>query len=327
LKSAQVRSQLAQLVALEETVYRSKHKNSYFADAFGIDVLTDTTERSPTYCTPPFRKFDDTTAAEAWAFLFVPAPETPGAWRRILRREPACVEWSEAVIRELVGDQKAERSIEVVRQISRPELMRFKIGLDGLPFRRLRKGDCAIGIVGETEKSSLLEPTGFHRQQLEAARKAGARPGVIALGSVQTLKQVANFLAEWGSDCVSALVPVPQTDFLLDGVTRVGLKMLLNALSTCIMVRLGRVMGNYMVWVVASNLKLIDRATRYIQKLANLDYAAANRLLFEVIEYVEPRMKADQAHPPVVGLAVTRARHGLSNQDAESQMISDLYRR
>jgi len=50
------RVQRAKAVSLEETVYRSKHKNNYFADRFGIDVLTDTTERSPTYCSPPFRK-------------------------------------------------------------------------------------------------------------------------------------------------------------------------------------------------------------------------------------------------------------------------------
>jgi len=34
-------------------------------------------------------------------------------------------------------------------------------------------------------------------------------------------------------------------------------------------------MGNTMIWVVPSNLKLIDRATRYLQNLAGLDYAAA----------------------------------------------------
>ena len=39
---------------------------------------------------------------------------------------------------------------------------------------------------------------------------------------------------------------------------------------------------------------------------ANLS-EAANGLLFEVLEYVEPRMKSDQAYPPVVGLAVPRA--------------------
>mgnify|MGYP002151532938 CR=1 FL=1 len=104
----------------------------------------------------------------------------------------------------------------------------------------------------------------------------------------------------------------------------VGLKMLLNTLSTCTMVRLGRVMGNYMVWVVPSNLKLIDRATRYIQKLTGLDYVAANRLLFEVFEYVEPRMKADQAYPPVVGVSVMRHRYGLTNEEAEQRLLTEL---
>ena len=73
-----------------------------------------------------------------------------------------------------------------------------------------------------------------------------------------------------------------------------------------------------------SNLKLIDRATRYIARLAKLDYVAANRLLFEVFEYVEPRMKADQAYPPVVGVAVLRARHGLSNAEAEQRLLAEL---
>ena len=86
----------------------------------------------------------------------------------------------------------------------------------------------------------------------------------------------------------------------------------------------GRVLGNCMIWVVPSNLKLIDRSTRYIQRLAGLDYKAANRLLFEVVEYVEPRMKADQAYPPVVGVAVMRARHGLSNQEAEHRLMAEL---
>jgi N-acetylmuramic acid 6-phosphate etherase len=125
------------------------------------------------------------------------------------------------------------------------------------------------------------------------------------------------FLAQWDPACAAALVPVPETDFLLDGITRLAVKVTLNALSTCTMVRLGRVMGNYMVWVVPSNLKLIDRATRYIERLTGLAYPDANRLLFEVIEYVEPRMKADQAYPPVVAMAVTRHRQGLDNRAAE----------
>ena len=115
----------------------------------------------------------------------------------------------------------------------------------------------------------------------------------------------------------SVFIPVPENHFHLGVLTRVAAKLTLNALSTCTMVRLGRVLGNYMIWVVPSNLKLIDRATRYVTKLTGLDYAAANALLFEIIEYVEPRMKADQAYPPVVGMAVMRVRKNCTNAEAE----------
>jgi N-acetylmuramic acid 6-phosphate (MurNAc-6-P) etherase len=73
---------------------------------------------------------------------------------------------------------------------------------------------------------------------------------------------------------------------------------------------------------VASNLKLIDRSTRYIAKLTGLDYGPANRLLFEVIEYVEPRMKSDREYPPVVGVAVLRAKEGLTNEEAEQRLMT-----
>ena len=310
LRTLEVLSQLAEIVALEESVYRSGNKNNYYADRFGIDVLTDTTERSPTYCTPPFRKFDDQTATESWSFLFLPCGETPAAWNEILKREPKCVEWSEGEVRELVGRENFARTYETIRKISRAELMRFKIGLDGLPYRSLKNGASAIGILSSAESPD----GGFFRNQLDAAKKAGARIGLIRFNTQHAIRN---------TDSITVNIPTPKTDFLLDGVTRAGVKMLLNALSTCTMVRLGRVMGNYMIWVVASNLKLIDRATRYIQKLTGLAYDDSNRLLFEVVEYVEPRMKADQAYPPVVGMAVLRARHRLTNEQAEEKLKSE----
>jgi N-acetylmuramic acid 6-phosphate etherase len=324
LKAPELLTQLAKLVALEESVYRAGRKNNYFADRVGIDLLTDSTERSPTYCTPPFRKFDDVTATESWAFLYVPCPDSPTAWEHICKRTPRCVDWKADDVRGLVPDDKFARAVEIIGKIGYAELMRFRIGLDGLQNRPPGPGDLAVALVVETEKDSFFAPGGFQRVQLEAAVKAGARTGLIFVGNEMSCREMGEFVAQWNPACVAVFLPVPQTDLLLNGVMRVGLKMLLNALSTCTMVRLGRVMGNTMIWVVPSNLKLIDRATRYIARLANLDYVAANRLLFEVIEYVEPRMKTDQAYPPVVGVSVLRAKHGLSNEEAEKRLLAEL---
>ncbi len=324
LRSPEFLAQLAKLTAMEETVYRAGRKNNYFADRVGIDMLTDTTERSPTYCTPPFRKFDDTTATESWAFLYVPYPNSDTAWERVCKRKPRCVEWKPEDVRGLVPDDKYARTVEIIGKISYHELMRFRIGLDGIKNRPLGPGDSAVGLVLEAEQDSLLDPRGFHRTQLEAAVKAGAKTGLIFVGSEKGCREMKEFVAQWNPGCAAVFLVVPDTDLLLNGVMRVGLKMLLNTLSTCTMVRLGRVMGNYMIWVVPSNLKLIDRATRYIQKLTGLEYTAANKLLFEVFEYVEPRMKADQAYPPVVGVSVMRHRHGLTNEEAEKRLMAEI---
>jgi N-acetylmuramic acid 6-phosphate etherase len=323
LKSPELLAQLARLVALEESIYRAGHKVNYFADRLGIDVLTDTTERSPTFCTPPFRKADDTAAAESWAFLFLPQKETPAAWRHLLKREPRCLAWNAMEVGKLVGDDKLSQTFATIRKIRQAELMQFKIGLDGLKLRPPVKGDSAIGITsGE-----------FHPDQLEAAQKAGAKTAILnfcssrrekAPSSKSEIRNSDESRARDESRCPQSemvMVPVPETDFLLDGVTRVAVKLVMNALSTCTMVRLGRVMGNFMVWVVPSNLKLIDRATRYIAQLTGLTYERANHLLFEVLEYVEPRMKSDQAYPPVVGLAVLRARNKLTNEEVENELM------
>jgi len=330
LKSPGLLAQLAKLVVLEETVYRTGHKNNYFADRFGIDVLTDTTERSPTYCTPPFRKAGDTTAAESWAYLFLPQSKTPDAWHFLLRRAPRCVEWSEGEVRGLKGNDRLARTMETIRKIGPAELMQFKIGLDGVEHRPPNRDDGAVVIAGEVENPFLRSPDGFFHVQLETAQKAGARTGLIYFcrspGGEASATGHRPFAADQHlpASAVTVLVPVPGTDFLLDGVTRVAVKLVMNALSTCTMVRLGRVMGNTMIWVVPSNLKLIDRATRYIGKLTGLTYEQSNRLLFEVLEHVEPRMEADQAYPPVVGLAVMRARHHCSNAEAERKLREEI---
>jgi N-acetylmuramic acid 6-phosphate etherase len=313
LNSPDVLDSLAALVALEETVYRRNGKNSYFAGHLAIDVLTDTTERSPTYCTPPFRKFDDDQATESWAFLFLAEDWTDQAWETVLKRKPRCVEWSADTIRSLVAEANYERTVETLGRISSTELMRYKIGSNGLRYRPLVVEDCAVAVMSAAEKPAARQ---FQLKQLELAAANRAHTGLLYFGP-----EAPAGLAEAAE--VLACVPLPKSDLLLDGVTRVIVKLVMNALSTCTMVRLGRVMGNYMVWVVPSNLKLIDRATRYITRLTDLNYTAANRLLFEIIAYVEPRMKADQAYPPVVRMAVLRAKEKLTNEQAEERIKAE----
>jgi N-acetylmuramic acid 6-phosphate etherase len=272
---------LARLVTAEEEVYRRGARTSYFADALAVDVLTDTTERSPTFCTPSFRKWDDEEASESWAFLFTPAPATEEAWTRLLRREPQTIEWTEDDLRALLDEEAAERQGAILGEIGRSELMRFRIGLDGLPYRPPRPGD-GVTAVAAGRDLSLLEDGGALSVALARAREAGAYGAVIAVAPRPQLARLAATPAARRNDGLTVGLAVEDTPFLLDPLTRAGVKMLLNALSTCTMVRLGRVLGNRMIWVVPSNLKLIDRSTRYIRDLAGVPYEEACLALFEV---------------------------------------------
>jgi N-acetylmuramic acid 6-phosphate etherase len=58
-------------------------------------------------------------------------------------------------------------------------------------------------------------------------------------------------------------------------------KLVLNMISTALMIRIGRVKGNKMVNMQLSNNKLVDRGTRYLMEGLQLDYAEASRVLKE----------------------------------------------
>lgn len=127
-------------------------------------------------------------------------------------------------------------------------------------------------------------------------------------------------------------LPIPQHDALeLNRI--IALKMLLNAHSTGIMAKLGRVVGNTMTAVQPGNLKLIGRATYLIQSHVNavlaseawrrrhgdtapLDYAEANAVLFDVID--SRRNDPALASSPEVELAIVRILESLRGQHALS---------
>ena len=58
-------------------------------------------------------------------------------------------------------------------------------------------------------------------------------------------------------------------------------KMVLNMISTSLMIRLGRVKGNRMVKMQLTNAKLVDRGTRMIQDSLGLSYDEAQERLLE----------------------------------------------
>jgi anhydro-N-acetylmuramic acid kinase len=125
----------------------------------------------------------------------------------------------------------------------------------------------------------------------------GAAIGISASGSaafvvaaVERAREIGAYTVAITSVAGSALAHAAQSALVLDtgaevvaGSTRLkagtAQKIALNAISTAVMVRLGKVHDNLMVDVVASNRKLRARALRLVRALAHVDEARAKKLL------------------------------------------------
>jgi N-acetylmuramic acid 6-phosphate etherase len=126
-------------------------------------------------------------------------------------------------------------------------------------------GDALIGIAASGGTPYVLGA-------VEAARKMGALTGGISCTPDSELSRAADFPME----------PKPGPE-VLTGSTRLragtATKMVLNMISTGVMIRLGYVYGNLMVNVQPTNKKLEDRARRIIEEAAGVAGERAAELL------------------------------------------------
>ncbi len=87
-------------------------------------------------------------------------------------------------------------------------------------------------------------------------------------------------------------------------------KLVLNAVTTLAMVRLGKVHGNHMVDLRPTNTKLVDRAQRLVMELAGVDRARASELLAAAHGHVKVAVVAQR-----LGIDVAAAEHRLAECD------------
>jgi len=232
---------LAPLTTAEAAVYQKSQFTLYRTRTAGMTVITDTTERAPTFSLAAFENNFVPAQPASLTYLHLPGTSSAAvAWRALLLREPRTLEWP--------GLEKLT---------SRAWLEGYDFS-DRVVELRARKTQRAPMLVVEVEV-----------EDGEARLKLGA---------------------------IDVRLPLPPGGLV---EAHLFLKMALNAHSTAVMARLGRCRGNLMTFVRPSNLKLIDRAARYIRHLwaaetgRELDYETVVRAIFAV----RPALAADE---PVV---------------------------
>lgn len=140
-------------------------------------------------------------------------------------------------------------------------------GWKDLQEHEIGKEDVVIGIAASGTTPYVIGA-------LEQCNANGIATGCIVCNPGSPVAEVAKY----------PIVAVVGPEFVT-GSTRMksgtAQKLILNMISTSVMIRLGRVKGNRMVDMQLSNNKLIDRGTKMVMEATGLGYAQANELLRE----------------------------------------------
>lgn len=81
----------------ESAVYENKDYMLYETDIYGMTILTDTTERAPTFSLQNFENRNDENPVPALAYIYMPHAKAPeDGWQGILLRQPFSTEWPES---------------------------------------------------------------------------------------------------------------------------------------------------------------------------------------------------------------------------------------
>jgi len=280
---------MARATIFEENIYRQHGLVTYMTDSLILDVLTDTTERSPTFMIPAFRQIDDHHSPRPWAFVKNPFLTSEQAWHEMLGRQPRGLDWPAEAYKQLNAPPAWQLKPP---RIGNSEIYKFQIGNEPDPSR-YDAPDTALVIISMATHMA-------HRMHkvIEQLGPKYKKTAAMIIG-----------LADTGLDTDELFhfsLELPDSPLKL--AHRLAVKLILNTISTAIMVRLGRVVGNAMVWLSPSNKKLIDRGSRLISQQTGCSYEQACIYLHKAIEEVDLRSKRGEEVPSPVALAIENIR-------------------
>jgi N-acetylmuramic acid 6-phosphate etherase len=155
-----------------------------------------------------------------------------------------------------------------------PALLRAQEGAEDSPEGGARDLD-AIGISANDFVVGIAASgtTPYVHGALRRARAAGATTAMIACTA----------LPDAIRDAIDIPIVIVVGPEVVTGSTRMksgtATKLALNIISTGAMIRIGKVYGNLMVDLRASNAKLVDRSVRIVAEVCSIEQSAAQQLL------------------------------------------------
>jgi N-acetylmuramic acid 6-phosphate (MurNAc-6-P) etherase len=304
----QVQTPISQLTDLESSTYKNGGFSTYFAKDALITMFIDSTERAPTFRLFPLDTYD-ASPRKSWIQVWTPAENKLNAWENFLGRPFYGLdkEFYERPFSQNIEDpylkMQALRSLKNAGS-EQQFLYDFSYSMENIQTHGPQKNDLGVMVLFGEEIQQLTQPDSFFQSWLKLFSDNQTKIAVILLPSTflspedLALKTIRNLAPE----ALVLQLPLDDSQDPLGIRRHVGLKMLLNAHSTAVMAKLGRVVGNTMTNVNPGNLKLIGRATfliwshvnEHVSSSEGISYADANAVLFNAIEYGERTKKTGQ---------------------------------
>ncbi len=331
LKQVQAnRDAVAKFTLLEAQTYKTGHYSTYFAHHGLITVFIDSTERSPTFRLYPL----DTVKEEkrkCWIQVWTPSSSLQEAWTVFLGRPFRGLSSSfyRAPFEEKIEDAYLRRAaLESLKNAGDDQQHLYDFSLSDLNLnnRGPKKEDLGVVVCVQSELDELKKKNSEFRKFIDLFSTKGARVALVLITDKfpedvsKLIKKIPGIDIRSKDSLVA--VHIKRRNDPLGINQQIALKILLNAHSTAVMARLGKVIGNTMTNVSPSNLKLIGRATYLIQSHVNdilsrpqwvkingiqkpISYGEANAVLFDTISFLKDK-KEEAGQTAEVALSIIR---------------------
>ncbi len=340
--------ELAALTEIEAAAYAAGRFSTYYAERGLITVFIDSTERSPTFRLFPLDTVREP-ARKCWIQVWTKAGTAEEAWRAFLGRpfRGLAAEKYRGPFETEVEDPYLRRAaLESLKKAGdeQAELYDFSLAEANTVGRGPKKGDLVVLVAVTPEEGELGRAGSSFARVLELAGDGGADAAVVLVTdragkAVPALVERvrSGWKSRYGRLVVVPVAVAAEGDAF--GIRQqMAAKMLLNAHSTAVMAKLGKVVGNTMTNVSPSNLKLIGRATFLIQSHVNdalgtaawvkahgrrepVTYGEANAVLYDAIAYLrdkpaEAGQTAEVAFSIIRILESLRQKRGVPREEA-----------
>ncbi len=331
LKQVQAnRDAVAKFTLLEAQTYKTGHYSTYFAQEGLITVFIDSTERSPTFRLFPLDTVNED-KRKCWIQVWTPSSNLQEAWTVFLGRpfRGLASSFYRVPFEEQIEDAYLRRAaLESLKNAGddQQHLYDFSLSDFNLNKRGPKKEDLGVVVCVQSELDELKKKNSEFRKFINLFSRKGASVGLVLITDrfpedvAKLIKKIPGIDIQ-GKDSLVAVHIKRRNDPL--GINQqIALKILLNAHSTAVMARLGKVIGNTMTNVSPSNLKLIGRATYLIQSHVNdtlsrpqwvklngiqkpISYGEANAVLFDTISFLKGK-KEEAGQTAEVALSIIR---------------------